>query len=80
MSIAKTKPAVEATAVTLSDATVYNPPFRSLYVGEGGSLKIRDASGNDVTFVGVPTGAVLPVEAAMVYSTGTDAASVVGLR
>ena len=78
-TLSKTKPAVEATSVTLSDATVYNPPFRSLYIGGAGDLKIMDASGNDVTFVAAPVG-ILPVEAQMVYTTGTTATDVVGLR
>lgn len=38
-----------------------------------------DASGNVVTFVAVPVG-ILPIEAQMVYTSGTTATSVVGLR
>jgi hypothetical protein len=78
-TLSKTKPAVEAIEVTPSNTTVYNPPFRSLYIGVSGDVKIQDASGNDVTFAYVPVG-FLPVEAAMVYATGTSASSIVGLR
>ena len=52
---------------------------RGIYVGSGGDVAIIDKHGNTVTFVGVPTGLILPVRANIVKSTGTTASSLVGL-
>lgn len=69
--------AKDAVAVTTSDATVI-PITRSLYIGTGGNIKVRMASGNTVTFSNVSAG-VFPVQVDMVYSTDTTATGIVAL-
>jgi len=70
-----------AILVTPSDATVYNPPSRGLYIGGIGSVKVRlSATQLDVTFTDVPTGTILPVCVDMVYTTGTTATAIVMLK
>lgn len=68
-------PGRDAVAVTPSD-TVAIPggPARALYVGVAGDVSILTPRGNTVTFVGVPAGAVLPVNATRVNeaTTATD--------
>jgi len=57
-----------AEVVTLSD-TVEIPVTRALYVGVGGDIKVTMADGQVVTFVGVPTGVVLPIQVSKVMLT-----------
>ena len=61
-----------AAAVTKSD-TAEMPICRSLWIGVGGDIKVTMADGQDVTFVGVPSGSVLPVQVIRVWNTGTGA-------
>jgi len=65
-------------AVTPSDVTVLQVGV--LYVGTTGDVKVKTRLGDDLTFVGVPAGAFLPVLVEMVYSTGTDASDILILR
>lgn len=71
-------PLEHMTAVTKSDATVYSPPLRALYVGGTGNVKIKDAVGNTVTLVALAAGVVHPIRATMVFSTDTTATDIVG--
>ena len=50
-----------------------------VYVGATGNVRVLTAQGDDVTFVSVPAGAVLPVQVIRVYSTSTTATSLVGI-
>jgi hypothetical protein len=52
----------------------------AVYVGEGGDLVAVAQNGRATTFVGVPTGMVLPVIIKRVNSTDTSAASIVALN
>jgi len=71
-------PAGGAFAVTPADGT--NIYATALYVGVGGDIKVDMENGDSaVTFVGVPTGAVLPIRVRRVYSTDTTATDIVGL-
>ncbi len=70
-------PAEAAAAVTASDSTVVN--FRSLYIGATGNVAVTMKNGQVVTFVGVPTGMILPVVVTKVMATNTTATSIVGL-
>lgn len=79
MSVSKTIPATETVEITPSDDTTFAPPFRSLWVGGAGSVKITDPTGNDTTFV-LDGAGVLPVEVVRIFATGTDATGIVGLR
>lgn len=73
-------PAEDYAAVTTGDTSASNfVPCRALYVGSGGDLVAISPLGSQVTFVGVPTGTVLPIQAIRVNSTSTTAASIVAL-
>lgn len=65
-------------SITKSDATVYSPPLRALYIGGAGDVKIKDAMGNTVTLTNLAAGVVHPIRATMVYSTDTTATDIVG--
>lgn len=74
-----TSPADNATAVTPSDSTDLAYVSRALYVGSGGNVVVTMAGGGDVTFVGVPTGGILPIRASRVKATNTTASSIINL-
>lgn len=72
--------ATRAVAVTPHDTNDLTDPAFALYVGAGGTVKVQPAGGDPVTFVGVPTGTVLPIRGIRrVYSTGTSASSILAL-
>ena len=50
-----------------------------LYVGTAGNLKVTTVAGDDVTFIGVNTGAFFPVQVKKVFATGTTASNVIAL-
>lgn len=50
-----------------------------LYVGGAGNLKVETVGGDEVTFVGVSTGAFLPVQVVKVFATGTSATNILAL-
>ena len=67
-----------------NDATVITPADGSdlsrtglVYVGGAGDVKITTLAGTDITFYGMPAGAVIPVRAKKVFSTGTTATNLV---
>jgi len=66
-----------AEVVTKSD-TVEIPVTRALYVGVGGDIAVTMADGQVVTFVGVPTGVVLPIQVSKVMAA-TAATSILAL-
>lgn len=80
-SIDDLAPARDAVAVTKSDSTTYSPPFRALWVGGAGNVAVitKASGGSAVTFVGVPAGTMLPVNAYKVMSTNTTATDIVGI-
>lgn len=68
----------DAAAITKSDST--NLAYPSVvYVGGTGNVKVTTAQGSTVTFVGVPAGAVIPVQVIRVWSTDTTATSMVAI-
>lgn len=67
-----------AAAVTPSDSADIRPT-RAVYVGGSGDVKVDMASEGTVTFVGVPSGTLLPIQATRIYSTGTTATNLVAL-
>lgn len=80
-----TDPGSGAAAVTTADAgTDANGPFRCLYVGAAGAVKVTTVDGDTVTFPGVPAGFVLPVSVQLVWTTGTTVATpntnIIGLK
>ena len=69
----------DAASVTPHDSTV-QPKFKALYIGTSGDLKVTTASGNAVTFKTVPVGFFPLANAKLIWSTGTTAAEIIGLR
>lgn len=68
-----------AFAVTPHDTNALTRGADALYIGGAGNVKVTTSLGDTVTFVGVGAGSVLPVRVTLVFSTGTTAASIVGL-
>jgi len=77
-NIMATDPGYDAAAVTPSDTT-HIGNARALYVGGGGNIKLVTQAGTTVSFLGVPSGIVLPVGAQKVFSTDTTATSIVAI-
>lgn len=72
--------ATVAIALTKHDTTP-QPAMAAIYVGTTGDIKVKTKAGNDVTFVGVPGGTILPIaDVELIYSTGTSASNMVGLK
>ena len=60
--------------VVVPDDLLEIPVTRALYVGVGGDIIVTMADGQVVTFVGVPTGIVLPIQVSkvMLATAATD--------
>lgn len=75
------EPASAGAAVSL--ASNFTPAFavRGVYVGTGGTVKVDLATGTGISFLNVPDGTLLPIQATLVYSTanGTTASNLVVL-
>lgn len=70
-------PAQKLIAITPSDGTNdTSGPFRSVYVGVSGNVKIRDMFDNDVTLTGLAAGMFHPVCCKRIWSTGTTATNI----
>lgn len=67
-----------AFAVTPSNSDLPSV-VRSLFVGNGGSVKVDMAGSGTVTFENVQDGAILPVRVSKVYASGTSASGIVGI-
>lgn len=73
-------PSAHPFAVVPSDAAPLAMIPKALYVGTGGTLVLRTASGSaDVIFRNLANGQLLPVRAQYVRATGTTAANIVAL-
>jgi hypothetical protein len=71
-------PAYDAGAVTPSDVTVFDPPFRALYIGGDGDVSVVTLGGTTVAFTGAAAGSILPVGGSQVLAA-TTATGVVAL-
>lgn len=73
---------VRAEAITPSDTSPHSPPYEAIYVGTSSSanIKITTPDGDVVVFDNVIQGGIIPVRASLVWSTGTTASNLVGLR
>ncbi|RDE08094.1 spike base protein, RCAP_Rcc01079 family [Pelagibacterium lacus] len=71
-------PASAGFAIVPDDGADLVAVTRALYVGTGGTLAVRLAGGDAITFHNLPDGALLPVRAVRVLETGT-ASQIVGL-
>ena len=65
-----------ATTITPSDTVNLATPS-VVYVGVGGTVKVTTAQGDDVSFVGLLAGGIIPVQVIRVWSTGTAATNLV---
>lgn len=73
-------PSSHPLAVIPSDTVALAAIPKALYIGTGGTLVLRTASGSaDVTFKNLASGQILPVRARFVRATGTSAADIVAL-
>lgn len=72
-------PATTAEVVVPGDSTDLVNVSRALWVGLGGDLTVIMQSGATVTFANVADGSLLPIRVTRVKSTGTTAASILGL-
>lgn len=75
----------DAKAITVADSgTDANGPFRALYIGAAGNVKITTLDGTAITFVGLTAGSILPVGCKLIWSTGTTVSTpntnIVGLK
>jgi len=66
--------------ITPSDSSELAHFTRVIYVGGEGDVRVKLLSGDDVTLVSVPAGAMYPIRVRQVFSTGTTASNIVGLR
>lgn len=73
-------PATAPYAVTPHDSNELTILPKALYVGTGGTLVLRGATGTgDVTLKNVANGQVIDIRAQYVRATGTTAADIVAL-
>lgn len=77
--ISRLVPGRGGATITPNDSTVFDQPYRALYCGSKGDIKVDLANGDTVTFENVQTGSWLPIEVTKVYSTGTTSTSIVGV-
>ena len=68
-----------AFVITPHGSTNFASRARAIYVGVGGDITLVTPGGSVVLFVGVPQGAILPVECIRVNAVGTAASSLVGI-
>jgi len=54
-------------------------PSRGIYVGGTGDLEVQMYSGNQVSFLGIQGGTLLPIRVKKVLSSGTTATGIVSL-
>jgi hypothetical protein len=66
----------DAAAVVTSDTVPFTTPS-IVFVGGGGTVRVLTAQGSDVTFTGVLSGSILPVQVSRVYATTTTATNMV---
>mgnify|MGYP003631664039 FL=1 len=50
-----------------------------LYIGTAGNLRVTTVAGDDVTFIGINTGAFFPVQVVKVWLTNTTASQIIAL-
>ena len=50
-----------------------------VYVGVAGNVRVTTAQGDDVTFLGLPAGVVVPVQVLKVWAASTTATNLIGI-
>jgi hypothetical protein len=74
-----TSSALGALTITPHNTNVLAKMCKGLYVGVAGNVAVRMADGTLPIFVGVPAGAILPIQFDKVLVTGTTATTMIGL-
>jgi len=76
-----TAPIGKGRAVTPSDTATFTLGLtRGIWVGVGGNVSVTEADGTTTTtYIGVPSGYLLPVQCVRVRSTSTTATSMVAV-
>ncbi len=72
-------PAAGAFSITPDDIISLTEVTRAIYIGGTGDLSVRMLSGQEVTFLSIPSGTVLPIRAEKVKAAGTTATALLGL-
>jgi hypothetical protein len=72
-------PPEDAAAIEPSDSEALPHVTRALYVGGGGSVRLRVLGGGEVTLAGLAAGSLVPIRVVQVFATGTTATALVGL-
>ena len=70
---------IDNTTLIRSDKAPGDPFPAGIYVAVEGDVKVRLASGNDVTFVNLAAGMMHGLQFTHVYATGTDATGIIAL-
>lgn len=72
-------PASGGFPISPSDSTDLVEVTRAVYIGTGGAIAGIMQGGEEVTFISVPGGTLLPVRLRRIKATGTTATALVGL-
>lgn len=73
-------PSENCFAIAPNDGAELPQSTKAIYVGGGGNVTLRSVRGEaDVTFLNVPSGAILDVRVRAIRLTGTTATNIVGL-
>lgn len=72
-------PYTHGAAVTPHDTNELTTYSRGIYVGGAGNVKVTTVDGDAITYVAVPVGVTLDIQAKIVWSTGTTATNLLAL-
>lgn len=78
-AVGLTAPATRPETITPDDNADLAHATRALYVGQGGDVRVRMISGDEVTLVNLQGGILYPLRVVRVFATGTTATGLVGL-
>jgi len=73
-----TQPGSSHANVTPSDTATFDPPFRRLHVGTGGTVTVIALDGSSAQYTAA-TGSYLEIAGMQVKSTGTAASNIVAI-
>lgn len=64
-------PVSNAAAITPNDSTDLTQTTRAIYIGGSGNLTVQMAGGQEITFVGLIAGIILPIRVRKVKTSST---------
>lgn len=76
---AQSAPIAYAEEISPHDANELSSYSRAIFVGGDGDLKLTTIGGSTVTLVAVKAGSILPIQAKIVFDTGTTATDLIAL-